>query len=165
MPFATGSFDVVIASEILEHIPDDNAAMSEIARVLRPNGLAAVTVPRCGPEQVCWALSEDYHNTPGGHVRIYRGDQLVARLTGAGLKPRRTGHAHALHSPYWWLKCAVGVRRDDALLPGLYHRFLVWDMTHRPLVTRWLEGALNPVIGKSLVVYLEKPRRARRAAA
>ncbi len=36
LPFADGSFDRVIASEVLEHIPDDEAAMAELARVLRP---------------------------------------------------------------------------------------------------------------------------------
>jgi SAM-dependent methyltransferase len=157
MPFDDGSFDVVIASEILEHIPDDLRAMDEITRVLKPGGLAAVTVPRRGPEAICWLLSEDYHNTPGGHVRIYSGDELVGRLRGAGLRMRSTGHAHGLHSPYWWLKCAVGVRNDDSPLPRLYHRFLVWDMVNAPLLTRALEAALNPLIGKSLVVYLEKP--------
>ena len=73
LPFEDGDFDVVIVSEVLEHIPDDRAAMVEIQRVVRPGGLAAITVPRRGPEEVCWALSEEYHNNPGGHVRIYRG--------------------------------------------------------------------------------------------
>ena len=45
LPFGTESFDAIIASEILEHIPDDVAAMAEIARVLRPGGTVAVTVP------------------------------------------------------------------------------------------------------------------------
>ena len=164
MRFPDHSFDVVIASEILEHIPDDRGAMAEITRVLRPGGLAAVTVPRRGPEEVCWLLSDDYHEAPGGHVRIYRADELVRRLRAAGLRPRGTAHAHALHSPYWWLKCAVGVRRDDASLPRLYHRFLVWDMVNRPRVTRALESALNPAIGKSFVVYLDKPETRRPAA-
>ena len=72
LPFADGTFDRVIASEVLEHIPDDGAAMAELARVLRPGGTMAVTVPRCGPEAVNWALSDEYHDVPGGHVRIYR---------------------------------------------------------------------------------------------
>ncbi len=167
MPFDAGSFDVVIASEILEHIPDDVIAMGEITRVLRPRGLAAVTAPRRGPEEVCWLLSGDYHNTPGGHVRIYRADELVARLRSAGLRLRATTHAHGLHSPYWWLKCAVGVRQDDSPLPRLYHRFLVWDMVNAPPLTRALEAALNPIIGKSFIAYLEKPagRRATGPAA
>jgi ubiquinone/menaquinone biosynthesis C-methylase UbiE len=46
MPFADNSFDRVVAAEVLEHIPDDVTAISEIARVLRPGGVAAVTVPR-----------------------------------------------------------------------------------------------------------------------
>src|ERR1700693_1911436 len=59
LPFADGSFDRVIASEVLEHIPADEAAMAELTRVLRPGGSMAVTVPRCGPEFVNWALSDE----------------------------------------------------------------------------------------------------------
>jgi SAM-dependent methyltransferase len=165
LPFADRSFEVVIASEVLEHIPEDAGAMGEIARVMVPGGIAAVSVPRAGPERVCWALSDEYHSNSGGHVRIYRGDELLRRLRQAGLEPRQIAHAHALHSPFWWLKCAVGVRRDEATLPRLYHRFLVWEMIHRPPATRWLEAALNPLIGKSLVVYLEKPAAGERLAA
>ena len=80
LPFADGTFDRVIASEVLEHIPDDTAAMRELARVLRPGGAMAVTVPRCGPEAINWALSDEYHDTPGGHVRIYRRSTLERRL-------------------------------------------------------------------------------------
>ena len=161
LPFPDADFDVVIVSEVLEHIPEDRAAMAEIQRVVRPGGLAAITVPRRGPEEVCWALSEEYHNNPGGHVRIYRGTELLGRLCDAGLVPRGGHHAHALHSPYWWLKCAVGVRRDDALLPSLYHRFLAWEMVSRPAWSRLLERSLNPVLGKSLVLYMAKPATAR----
>ncbi|HET7406711.1 MAG TPA: methyltransferase domain-containing protein [Mycobacteriales bacterium] len=164
LPFPDASFDRVVAAEILEHIPDDTRAMAELVRVLRPGGLAAITVPRWLPEQVCWALSDDYHTVEGGHVRIYRGHELAAKLGSAGLEPLDRHHAHGLHSPYWWLKCAVGVRNDDHVLPRLYHRLLVWDITHRPLVTRVAERVLNPLIGKSLVVYLRKPEAMRVAA-
>jgi len=41
-------------------------------------------------------------------VRIYRRRELVARCRRAGLRVVGSHHAHALHSPYWWLKCAVG---------------------------------------------------------
>ena len=165
LPFADGVFDVVIVSEVLEHIPDDRAAIAEIQRVVTAGGMAAVTVPRSGPERVCWALSEDYHNNPGGHVRIYRADELLGRLCDAGLVPRGRAHAHALHSPYWWLKCAVGVRRDDAMLPALYHRFLAWEMMARPAWSQLVERGLNPVLGKSLVLYMAKPSGIDRAAA
>ena len=159
LPFPDASFDRVIAAEVLEHVPDDGRAMAELARVLKPGGRAVVTVPRWLPERVCWALSEDYHSNEGGHVRIYKADELTDRLAAVGLRTVAREHAHALHSPYWWLKCAVGTDRD-ALVVRAYHRMLVWDITDRPRVTRWAERALDPVIGKSVVLYLQKDARA-----
>jgi SAM-dependent methyltransferase len=157
LPFADAAFDHVIAAEVLEHIPDDTSAMHELARVLRPGGTMAVTVPRLGPEAVNWALSNEYHDIPGGHVRIYRRSTLLGRLRRAGLRYLGQHHAHALHSPYWWLRCWVGPRRDDQVLVRAYHRLLVWDIVKGPRLTRAIERLLNPVLGKSLVVYLEKP--------
>jgi hypothetical protein len=116
----------------------------------------AVTVPRYGPERICWALSDAYHANEGGHVRIYRADVLRTRLLAAGLEPGATHHAHALHAPFWWLKCAVGVDREPAVVRA-YHRLLVWDLTRRPWATRTAERLLDPLIGKSLVVYADKP--------
>jgi SAM-dependent methyltransferase len=156
MPFPDASFDRVIAAEVLEHIPADQQAMNEIARVLRPGGIAAVTIPAWLPERICWALSDDYHNVPGGHVRIYTRAEVEAKLGRAGLAVGRHHHAHGLHSPYWWLKCAVGVHDDEHPAAQAYHRLLVWDIMKRPAATRIAERALNPVIGKSLVVYSVK---------
>jgi SAM-dependent methyltransferase len=155
LPVPDASVDRVIASEVLEHIPDDAAAISEIARVLKPGGRVAVTVPRFGPERVCWALSDAYHANEGGHVRIYRAGVLRTRLAAAGLVPGASHHAHALHAPFWWLKCAVGVDNDTTAVRA-YHRFLVWDLTERPWLTRSAERLLDPVLGKSLVVYADK---------
>jgi SAM-dependent methyltransferase len=157
LPFPDGCFDKVIAAEVLEHVPDDGAALAELARVLRTGGKMAVTVPRWYPEVVNWALSAEYHNVSGGHIRIYRRAQLRRRLRGAGLVPGRSHHAHALHSPYWWLRCLVGTGREDNAVVRAYHRFLVWDMTAKNPLTRWPEALLNPVLGKSLVIYAQKP--------
>lgn len=157
LPFRDGAFDHVIASEILEHIPDDTDAMREVARVCKPGGTITVTVPRAGQEVVCWALSSEYHNTPGGHVRIYRQTQLLERLRGAGLEPRGFGFAHALHTPYWWLRCAVGPANLDNPLVRAYKSFLEWDIITGPPLVRLTERVLNPVLGKSLVLYTVKP--------
>ena len=157
LPFADASFDHVVASEVLEHIPHDTDAMAEIARVTKPGGTITVTVPRAGQEVVCWLLSSDYHNTPGGHVRIYRQRQIIDRLRGAGLLPRGVGFAHALHTPYWWLRCAVGPRNETNTLVRAYRSFLEWDIMTGPPLVRLTERVLNPILGKSLVVYLAKP--------
>jgi SAM-dependent methyltransferase len=157
LPFPDGEFDRIIAAEVLEHIPDDGAAIAELVRVLRPGGALAVTVPRWLPERICWALSDAYHEVEGGHVRIYRGHELAAKLERAGLRLTSRHHAHALHSPYWWVKCAVGVDNDRNPLVRAMHQVLVWDIVRRPLATRVADRALNPLIGKSMVLYLEKP--------
>ncbi len=156
LPFPDGSFDRVIAAEVLEHIPEDRGAIAELVRVLRPGGTIAVTVPRWWPELVTWAISDDYHNKPGGHIRIYRGSVLVERLEAAGLQRYGSHHAHSLHTPYWWLRAAVGVDRDDHPFVRAYHRMLVWDITEHTPFTRVPEALLNPVLGKSLVNYFRK---------
>ena len=157
MPFPDDSFDRVIISEVLEHIPHDTAAITELYRVLRPGGVAAVTVPSWLPERLCWALSEDYHTTPGGHVRIYTRAELQAKLKAQGFRIGPHHHAHALHTPYWWIKCSVGPHNDEHPLARAYHRLLVWDILSAPKITRRTEQLLNPIAGKSLVVYVRKP--------
>ena len=159
LPFPDAVFDKVICAEVLEHLPDDSSAMVELARVLRPGGTLAISVPRFGPELVNWALSERYHNVPGGHVRVYRRSQLMDRLRHAGLEPVASHHAHALHSPYWWLRCLVGIENESCAAVRGYHRLLVWDITARTPVTRIPERILNPLLGKSLVVYLRHAGR------
>lgn len=161
LPFADGVFDRVVASEVLEHIRDDGDALAEITRVLRPGGGLAVTVPRFWPERVCWMLSRQYHSNAGGHVRIYRTTELVRKIQGAGCRVVDSHFAHAFHSPYWWLKCLCGIDNDRAKLPALYHRFLLWDLMRRPRFVRAAERVLDPVLGKSVVLYASKARRTR----
>jgi len=159
LPFADNSFDAVITSEVLEHIQDDVAALAEMVRVLRPRGRFAATVPSWLPETINWKLSDEYHapEAVGGHVRIYTATELRAKLRSAGLDVTGDHRAHALHSPYWWLKCAFGVDNDKALPVRAYHKLLVWDIMKKPLATRVAEQALNPLIGKSFVAYATKP--------
>ena len=115
LPFPDATFDRIIASEVLEHLSGDEQAIAELVRVLRPGGRIAVTVPTRFPERICWALNYRYHDTPGGHVRIYRQHELETKLERSGLTLRGSHHAHALHSPYWWLKCTFGIENTEAL--------------------------------------------------
>ncbi|MGH9119945.1 MAG: class I SAM-dependent methyltransferase [Acidimicrobiales bacterium] len=165
LPFPDGSFDRIIAAEVLEHIVEDESAIVELARVLKPGGTLAVTVPAWLAERICWALSDEYHApfVDGGHVRIYTEPGLRAKLRAVGLRPGAAHHAHALHAPYWWLKCAVGMTDDDHPAVAAYHRLLVWEIMRAPWLTRTLDRLANPFIGKSLVVYARKPE-ANRAA-
>ena len=158
LPFPDGTFDRIIAAEVLEHIDDDMGAIRELARVLRPGGTMAVTVPAWLAERICWAISDEYHApfVPGGHLRIYKEGDLRDKLRAAGLEPGFSHHAHALHSPYWWLRCTVGPANEENPFVNWYRRLLEWDITAAPPVTRWADRLLNPVLGKSVVVYSGK---------
>ena len=142
---------------MLEHLWDDAGAIAELTRVLRPGGRMAVTVPTRWPERVSWAINYRYHDTPGGHVRIYRQHELEQKLERAGCFLRGSHHAHSLHSPYWWLKCAYGLDNPDAAPVKRYHEFLCPpDRRPRPKWLSTVDRTLNPVLGKSLVVYTQK---------
>jgi SAM-dependent methyltransferase len=156
LPYADETFDCVIASEILEHVPQDDAAIAELVRVLKVGGTLAVSVPRWLPERVCWLLSEEYHSNEGGHVRIYRASHLQSKIACSGMELTHAHHAHALHSAFWWLKCAVGVSNSDHRAVAAYHKLLVWDLMERPRITRLAESLLNPLVGKSVAMYFVK---------
>jgi len=160
LPFTDDSFDLVICSEVLEHVREQNRAIEEVTRVLKPGRDLVVSVPRYLPEKICWTLSEAYHEASDGHIRIYTRKDLSARLEKAGLRMWACHFAHSLHTPYWWLKCLLGPKREDSRLVNLYHRFLVWDMMKKPRMTHLLDHALNPIMGKSVVFYLRKERDA-----
>lgn len=156
LPFRDNYFDVVICSEVLEHIPDEKKAMEEIIRVLKPDHPLIVSVPRYWPEKICWALSDEYHTVENGHIRIYKEKEITLLLEKFGVKKWGKHFAHSLHSPYWWLKCFVGPHREDSVAVNLYNRFLTWDIMKKPWITRFFEWLLNPILGKSLVLYFRK---------
>jgi ubiquinone/menaquinone biosynthesis C-methylase UbiE len=79
LPFPDASFDAVILGEVLEHVEDDRAALSEAARVLRPSGVLAISVPR----NPAWFSGSDRW---AGHFRRYTREQLVDRVAGAGFE-------------------------------------------------------------------------------
>ena len=157
LPFKDAGFDIVICSEVLEHIGPWHRAIGESIRVLKRGGHLVISVPRRWPEAICWALSPGYRNTPGGHIRIFKAGGLVRRIRSEGLLHWRTHYAHGLHTPFWWLKCLLGIERPHLWPVAAYHRFLTWDMMESPRLTRHLEQWFNPVMGKSVVLYFRKP--------
>ncbi|MGI9282015.1 MAG: class I SAM-dependent methyltransferase [Endozoicomonas sp.] len=153
LPFEDNTFDKIICSEVLEHIPDYQGVLAEIKRVLKPDGLLAVSVPRAWPEEICWRLSKAYHEVEGGHIRIFNSTHLRHDIEALGWRRYSRHWAHALHSPYWWLKCWKW--EQPSKLVDQYHKLLVWDLMEKPKVTRITEKLLDPVFGKSVVMYFE----------
>lgn len=156
LPFDPATFDCVICSEVLEHIPDHEKAIRELVRVLKPDGKLVVSVPRYFSEKICWLISTAYHSNEGGHIRIYKKKELHKILKEHGFKCWKINYKHALHAPYWWLKCLVGIKNEHNFFIRCYKKFLEWDIMSKPRLIRVLEEILNPIIGKSIVFYLRK---------
>jgi SAM-dependent methyltransferase len=81
LPFGDGHFDVVIATDVIEHLDDDRRAMAELRRVTAPGGRLVVTVPA-----YTWLWSR--HDESLHHRRRYTVGRLSAQLTSAGWTPR-----------------------------------------------------------------------------
>ena len=156
LPFKREIFDIVICSEVLEHIENYHGVIKEIWSVLTPNGHLVVSVPRYLPERICWALCDDYKYEKGGHIRIFKVSPLVIEIERLGFKLYKKHHAHGLHSPYWWLKCLNWQKRDTWFPIKLYYKLLVLDIIKKPKFTRFLDKILSPIIGKSVVLYFKK---------
>ena len=157
IPLESDSLDAVMCSEVLEHVESPEQSIQELVRVLKPGGVMALSVPRYLPELICWKLSKEYSETPGGHVRIFKHKQLKDLAVNRGLEYQSFHWAHGLHSPYWWLQCLFWTTKETSSLVRLYHKLLVWDLMKKPLLTKILEAILQPLIGKSLVMYFRKP--------
>ena len=156
LPLADSSVDRLICSEVLEHIPNYIHFLEEIHRVLKPDGRLCISVPRAWPEWVCWTLCDAYRRTPGGHIRIFDARHLRREVERYDFKCARRHGAHALHVPYWWLKCLFWHRdREPAIVRG-YHRLLVWDLMAKPWITRLFDRVMNPWMGKSVVMYFDR---------
>lgn len=156
LPFKDGAFNRIICSEVLEHIPQDRQAVRELIRVLDSDGAMGVSVPHYLAESICWMLSKDYYGFSGGHIRKYKSRQIAALLRSSGLNIYAIRRNHALHSFYWILRCLFGIKRENALVPSLYNKFLMLDIDNSHRARRWLEGSFNLIIPKSIVIYTRK---------
>ncbi len=156
LPLKSGSFDRVICSEVLEHVADDRQSVGELVRVLRDDGVIAVSVPTRLTESIYWRISRQYSRNPGGHIRIYKAKEIKQLLRDYNLEIFGVRHKHSLHSIYWLLRCMFGVNNEKALIPRLYHSLLVWDLKTRTRPVRLLDDLCNHLFPKSIVIYARK---------
>ena len=97
LPFRDGTFDVVTAFDVIEHCEDEEAALAEVLRVLKPGGLLLLSVPAYQ-----WAWTDfDVRN---GHYRRYTRERARAAVARAGLQPLRVTYAFAAVFPAFALQ-------------------------------------------------------------
>jgi SAM-dependent methyltransferase len=160
LPYANDTFDRIICSEVMEHVHDYVAAVRELARVTRPGGKLAITIPTATSEQLYLRLGDDYFESPGGHIRIFKPRKLAEGLARAGLGTVGVGCAHGFQTPYWVLRSIMHLpSADESPLVRIYRRFLI-EITGSALMDRIEKQVLDRVCPKSLILYAEKPGRA-----
>lgn len=156
LPFPDNSFDLVVCSEVLEHLHDYKDAVAEVSRVLKPGGSFLASVPAEFPEKICWALSKDYQNEPGGHLRIFNKKSLIDDITQNDFQFKYSERFHSIHSAYWWLRCLFWETQDSNVLIKAYKKILEIHILKKPFVIDQIDKILNPVLGKSIALYFTK---------
>jgi ubiquinone/menaquinone biosynthesis C-methylase UbiE len=159
LPFADASFDRIICTETLEHVADAQLALRELARVLRPGGRVAVSVPHFLCEAILHRLIRGYMEFPGGHRRMFTPRTLTRALARAGLQPYAGYLRDSLEATYWILLSLLTrpPRRLDAVLAALER----WRARTRAEPYSRLYHVAdqlgNRLLPKSVVVYALKP--------
>ena len=141
-------------------VPQDDsearAAIRELYRVARPGAKIAITIPTATSEHLYLRLGDEYFESPGGHIRIFRPRDLAEGMAAAGFDTVGCGFAHGFHTPYWVLRSVMHLPdADDSALVRAYREFLI-RATGSPLMAK-LERALNFVCPKSIILYGDKP--------
>ena len=156
LPFSDDSFDLVVCSEVLEHLHDYKDAIKEINRVLKPGGQFLASVPAEFPEKICWLLSEAYQNQPGGHLRIFKKNELIKEIAEHNFSFESSQRFHSIHSAYWWLRCLFWKSQESNIIIKGYKKILERHILKKPFFLDLIDKIFNPILGKSIAFYFVK---------
>jgi len=156
LPFSDNSFDLVVCSEVLEHLHDYKDAIKEINRVLKPGGQFLASVPAEFPEKICWLLSEAYQNQPGGHLRIFKKNKLIKEVAEHNFSFESSQRFHSIHSAYWWLRCLFWKSQESNIIIKGYKKILERHILKKPFFLDLIDKIFNPILGKSIAFYFVK---------
>lgn len=151
LPFRDASLDVVTMLDVLEHLDEDLAALSEVWRVLAPGGHVLLTVPALPG---LWSLRDDL----AGHRRRYLHGPLMALVSNAGFQVLECRYAFFLLLPVTWLS-RFSARRlgrfpaAEQALPAWLNAWLLWICRLEQGLSRWLAWPA----GSSLLLLARKP--------
>lgn len=152
LPFADDRFDLVLATDVVEHVDRDDRALDEICRVLRPGGYALITVPAFPS---LWGMQD----VVAHHKRRYRMMPLRQRITTSGLSVERSFHFNfLLFAPIWAARQIIRLWRP---------RLASEAEVNTPLLNRiltaifrldiWVASRLHPPFGVSILALAQKP--------
>jgi ubiquinone/menaquinone biosynthesis C-methylase UbiE len=161
LPIEDQAVDAALSANLLEHVPDDRLALSEIYRILRPGSRAVIVVP-VGP-----ALY-DYYDRFLGHERRYARGELARKAASAGLEVLEDVHLGAPLYPAFWAVKQRNRRRYEHLRGRELEDRVRGDIEHTTdsavgrlacrLEERLLAGGVRLPFGVRGLTVLERPR-------
>jgi ubiquinone/menaquinone biosynthesis C-methylase UbiE len=157
LPFDAGVVEHIVMTEVLEHVPDPNAALLELRRVLAPGGTLCLSVPTSYTELLFWRMHPRYADN-ATHERIFTKPELRRLLTRAGFEIQRWEGRNFRPAVSWLFHAAL---RSEADHTGaiLEHRFVdslldvVWWLLSVLRLREFVEGLGNRAWAKSWYIY------------
>jgi len=153
IPFPDESFDLVLATDIIEHVDDDLQALNELQRVLKKSGRIVITVPTFPS---LWGLQDDVSH----HKRRYRRRDLLEKLRKSGFECNKGFYFNfLLFAPIWVARQVIRVAKVKLESENQVNTPLLnWILKAIFYLDVALAKILNPPFGVSLLV-LARPKR------
>ena len=153
LPYAGNRFDLVLATDIVEHVDRDDKALDEICRVLKPGGYALITVPAFPS---LWGLQD----VVAHHKRRYRMMPLRERIETSGLSVEQSFHFNfLLFAPIWAARQVIRFWRPTLASEGKVNTVLLNRILSAIfLLDTWIARRLHPPFGVSILALARKPK-------
>lgn len=157
LPLPDASVDRVVATEVLEHVPDPAAFLAELVRVSKPGALLLLSVPDARSEELQRPFAAPDYFVPPNHVRVFAEGQFQALVRDAGLSIEHRqfdGFYQSLWWSFFWVSAQPEVK--EPWHPLLAHWMRTWAALLATDRGPELKAALDAVIPKSEVIVARK---------
>lgn len=161
IPLQDNTGDLVICTEVLEHVPDPRAFLRELIRVTKPGARLLITVPDSRSERLVAATAPEQYFQEPNHIRIFTADDFRQLAEEAGLVIESHRFVGCFESVYWplaWLTCEPdsGLPLDNPH-PIPDHWTRLWQEVQRHPQGYKIRNALNELLPKSQSIVARKP--------
>jgi 2-polyprenyl-3-methyl-5-hydroxy-6-metoxy-1,4-benzoquinol methylase len=162
IPLADGTGDVVICTEVLEHVPDPGKFLGELIRITKPGGQLLVTVPDARSEKLVGSSAPAGYFEAPNHIRVFAADELRELMLEAGLQIESEQLMGAFWSMYLSLSYLTTDTTDilplDNPHPVTDHWTRLWLELQKHPQGQLIRDALNQLIPRTLSIVARKAK-------
>lgn len=161
IPLPDGTGDLVICTEVLEHVPDPVKMLHELIRVAKPGAQLLITVPDARSETFVGATAPPQYFQVPNHIRIFTAQDFHDLIVNAGLvieSQQFIGCFWAMYWPLTWMTCEAGEGLPiENPHPITQHWIGLWHEVQKHPQGHKIRDALNSLLPKSQCIIARKP--------